>query len=299
MKVLCIGHATYDLTIIVDKYPEENVKIRVNNAVECGGGPASNAAYLLGKWGIETYFAGIVGNDEYGKRIKKEFDSVNVNTKYLQIGGKTTSSYIIVNKQNGSRTALTYHPDDLKMTNIDIDINPDIILMDGQEYDLSIKLLNKYPNAISVIDAGRNTKEVIELCKKVDYVVCSQKFLENFSNISITDNNTLRIAYDIANNQFKNLIVTLEAKGCAYKDKNLKIIPSIKVNTIDSTGAGDIFHGAFVYGLTQKWDMDKILYFANVTGALSVTRLGGRNSVFNKEEIMKVANEIKRSNIYR
>ena len=57
----------------------ENTKNRVRNRVECGGGPASNAAYLLGKWGIETYFSGIVGNDLYGHNIKHEFQKVNVN----------------------------------------------------------------------------------------------------------------------------------------------------------------------------------------------------------------------------
>lgn len=71
MKVLCIGHATYDVVIPVDDYPEENTKNRINNSICCGGGPASNAAYLLGKWGIDTYFAGLVGNDYEARVIKK------------------------------------------------------------------------------------------------------------------------------------------------------------------------------------------------------------------------------------
>ena len=78
MKVLCIGHAAYDITIPFDGYPEENTKNRVTTRIECGGGPASNAAYLLGKWGVETYFSGVIGNDKYGRIIKREFESVNV-----------------------------------------------------------------------------------------------------------------------------------------------------------------------------------------------------------------------------
>ena len=70
-KILCLGHASYDITIPMDKYPTENIKYRVLNRIECGGGPASNAAYLLGKWGMNTYFSGVLGNDIYGKRIKK------------------------------------------------------------------------------------------------------------------------------------------------------------------------------------------------------------------------------------
>ena len=68
---------------------------------------------------------------------------------------------------------------------------------------------------------------------------------------------------------------------------------SIKVKAVDSTGAGDIFHGAFVYGLTKKWNIDKILKFSNIAGALSVTKLGSRNSVFSKEQVEEIYNGIK------
>ena len=282
MKVLCIGHATYDIMIDMDNYPIENSKNRVKRLLGCGGGQASNAAYLLGKWGIDTYFLGLVGKDEYGKIIKNELNNVGVNTDYIEENGKTTISYIVVNSINGTRTPLTYHPTDYKMKLIDEDINPDIILTDGYEYDMVNKLLDKYPNCISVLDAEKNNDDVINLAKRVTYVVASKSFLEKFSNIKIDNDDKLDEAIKIANKHFNNLIVTLEDRGCIY---NGKIIPSIKVKAIDSTGAGDIFHGAFVYGLANLWDIDKILKFSNIAGALSVTRLGSRNSVFSLKEV--------------
>lgn len=290
MKVLCIGHATYDIMIDMNEYPIENTKNKVNKLIGCGGGQASNAAYLLGKWGVETIFLGLVGNDEYGKIVKDELESVNVNTDYLEMNGKTTISYIIVNNTNGSRTPLTYHPTDLVMQDIDEDINPDIILMDGYEYELASKLLNKYPNCISVLDAEKNNDNVIELGKRVTYVVASKSFLEKFTKIKIVDDNTIFEALEYGSKYFNNLIVTLEEKGCAFKNK---IIPSIKMEAYDSTGAGDIFHGAFVYGLIKKWEMEKILRFANIAGALSVKNLGSRNSVFSKEEVEDIYNGIR------
>ena len=290
MKVLCIGHATFDIMLDMDEYPEENTKNRLKNIVGCGGGQASNAAYLLGKWGIDTTFLGLVGDDNYGNHIKKELESVCVDTSYLEMRGKTTVSYIIVNDKNGSRTPLTYHPTDYIMSDIDEDINPDIILMDGYETHMANKLLDKYPNCISVLDAEKNNDEVINLGKRVTYVVCSKVFLENFSNIKIIDDDSLFKALDVASKSFNNVIVTLEDKGCAY---NNKVIPSIKINPTDSTGAGDIFHGAFVYGLTKGWDMDKILKFANVAGGMSVTKLGSRNSVYSLKDVEDVFNGIK------
>lgn len=290
MRVLCIGHVTFDIMIDINNYPKENTKNKVNKLLGCGGGQASNAAYLLGKWGIDTYFLGIIGNDSYGKIVKNEFKKVGVNIDYLEESGKTTVSYIIVNSKNGSRTPLTYHPTKLKMNNILEDINPDIILMDGYEAHIANKLLDKYPNCISVLDAERNNEEVINLAKRATYVISSKTFLERFSNVKINDKNSLFKALEIANKNFKNVIVTLEDKGCAYKNK---VIPSIKVKAVDSTGAGDIFHGAFVYGLTKNWELDKILKFSNITGALSVTKLGSRNSVYSLKEVEEVYNEFK------
>lgn len=295
MKVLCIGHATYDITIPVDNFPVENTKTRVQEIVECGGGPASNAAYLLGKWGINTYFAGIVGDDNFGKRIRDEFRSVGVNINYLQFSKEYQTPYamIIANKENGSRTILSYHNNFLKMSDIEIDINPDVILMDGQEFEISKKMIEKYPNAVSIIDAGRDKLEIIELCKNVDYVICSKNFAEKVSNIIIIDNSTLDKSLDVLNNMFKGkVIVTLGADGCAYKEDKLKIIPTYKTKSIDTTGAGDIFHGAFTYSILNNWNLDKSLKFSNLAGAMSSTKIGGRNSIFELKEMEKVLNEL-------
>ena len=60
-KYMCIGHTAYDITLPVESYPIENIKVRIPPAVECGGGAAANAAYLLSKWGMETYLLVLLG----------------------------------------------------------------------------------------------------------------------------------------------------------------------------------------------------------------------------------------------
>ncbi len=291
MKVLCIGHAAYDITIPVDSYPVENTKNRISKRIECGGGPASNAAYLLAKWNIETYFAGMVGDDLYGDRIKKEFEEVGVNTKYL-IQSKdyqTTSSFVIANQDNGNRTILAYRPPSVNLGVLNFDFTPDFILIDGHEPELSKETLKKYPSAISVIDAGRPKKEVIELCYLVNYLVCSKEFAEQVSGIKVDydDLTTIIDIYNYLKNEFKNnVVITLEDKGCVYEQEgDIKIMSSIKVKALDSTGAGDIYHGAFMYGLTQNFDIEKVVSYANLAGAISVTRVGGRYSIPTLEEV--------------
>lgn len=299
MKILCMGHASYDITTPVEAYPIENTKNRVHARIECGGGPASNAAYLLGKWGLDVTFAGVVGDDLYGKRIKKEFEDIKVNTDYLVLNnnGQTPTSFILANQENGSRTVLTYRPDVLNLKSLDLNFEPDVILIDGQEYEMSKQILKQFPNAISIIDASRDRKEIIELCHMVDYLVCSKGFAEQITDIKIDydDFSTLEKVINKLEKEFSNhVVVTLEDKGCLYKiDGKAKIMPSIKVKALDTTGAGDIFHGAFTYGIAKKIDYEKTLKLANIAGAISVTRIGGRNSIPTWAEMREVYNEFR------
>lgn len=291
MKILCLGHISYDITFPVKEFITENKKIRTDRRIECGGGPASNAAYLLGSWGAETYIAGLVGNDLYGKRIHDEFAKVNVNTKYLEMRDnyQTSNSVIINNTSTGSRTVLSYRANKEQMKAFNLDFEPDVILIDGHEYERSNEVLDRYPNAISIIDAGRATDEVINLAKKVNYVVCSKEFAESVTGINIDYENeeTILKLYRELENKFKGIIVvTLESKGSLYKyNDNIGIMDAIEVKAIDTTGAGDLFHGAFTYGISRNYDLNTILTIATVAGGLSVTKIGGRNSVASKEEM--------------
>lgn len=298
MKILCIGHAAYDITTPITEFPLENTKNRVHNRVECGGGPSSTAAYLLGKWHMDVAFAGIVGKDLYGSRIKQEFDEIGVDTRYLEMSREhaTTSSFILANTTNGSRTTFAYKPSDMKMSNFELDFEPDVILMDGQEYEMSKKLLEKYKNAISIIDAGRPRKEIIELSKMVTYLVCSKEFAEAVAELKFNDDySNKEEVYKKLETIFPNkIVVTLEDAGCLYKmNGEIKIMPSIKVKPVDSTGAGDIFHGAFTYGIAKGYDFEKVLKLSNIAGAISVSRIGTRASIPTLEEMETVYNEFK------
>ena len=293
-KILCLGHASYDITIPMDKYPTENIKYRVLNRIECGGGPASNAAYLLGKWGMNTYFSGVLGNDIYGKRIKKEFENVGVDTRYIELSKKykTTNSFIIVNKKNASRTIFAYRDKSMKMENTNIRIKPDYALFDGEDFEIATKVIRNNPGCITILDAGRAKYSTIKLGKMVNYLVASKNFAEDFTGVKINykDYNSLVKVYNLLEKDFTaNIVITLESHGCLYKiDGKVKIMPGYKVKAIDTTGAGDIFHGAFVYALVKGYSYEDILRIANITGALSTTKIGGRYSIPEINEVLSI-----------
>lgn len=296
MKAICIGQAAYDITLPVDHFPIENKKMRSQDKIECSGGSACNCAYLLAKWGVDTYFAGVVGDDYYGNKIKSELDEIGVNTKYLELNKayQTTSSYIIANTTIGSRTIITNRPKELILESKNITESFDIILLDGYEREFSNKIIEANPNAIKIIDAGSLKEATVELAKKVDYIVCSKDFAEDYTrrNVDYNDLTSLVVIYNILKKDFKNnIVITLEDKGCFVYDNGYKLVPTLKTKAKDTTGAGDIFHGAFTYAIANNFDMIKTLKYSNISGALSVTKMGGQISIPTLDEVRRKYDE--------
>lgn len=297
MKILCIGQASYDITLVMNTYPLENKKYRTDDKIECGGGSASNCAYLLSKWKMDTTFAGVVGNDFYGKKIEDEFKNINVDCKYLekQIGSETTSSYIIASLDKGSRTILSSRKIKEGLSIPYQKEQYDMLVLDGYERDFALKALENNPNAITILDAGSKREATVELASKVKVLACSKDFAEEYTGIKVdyTNTNTLVKIYDQLKQDFQNeIIITLEDKGCFLKTNQYKIIPSIKVDAKDSTGAGDIFHGALAYFLANGYDIETAVKYANITGALSVTQIGGRNSMPNLDAVKEIYHHV-------
>lgn len=294
MKILCIGQSAYDITLPVTDYPKENRKIKIGNSkVECGGGASNNAAYLLGLWGSEVYLASSIGKDVYGERIKMELEKVNVNTEYFEEVDdiETTTSYIIANTSKGTRTIITNKNPLMKFTKRkSIDLKPDVILVDGNDHELALKTILDNPGSISIIDAGGMKEGTINLCKYVNYVLCSNDFAREYTKIEFRydDIENLIRVHQKLESDFNNIVViTLESHGCFTKiNGEYVIIPSIDVKCVDSTGAGDIFHGAFTYFIANNYDFYEALRLSNIAGALSVTKIGSKPSMPTKEEVL-------------
>jgi sugar/nucleoside kinase (ribokinase family) len=106
MDVLCVGHAAWDISLFVPGYPAENSKCETDAMIECGGGPAANAAYLLSRWGASCALAVALGADSYARRILDEFALVGTDTSLARQSPDraTPVSVILVNQSNGSRT---------------------------------------------------------------------------------------------------------------------------------------------------------------------------------------------------
>ena len=292
MKAICVGHSTYDITFPMDEYPTENVKYRISEKIECGGGPASNGAYLLAKWGMDTTMVSAIGKDYYGDKIIAEFQKIGADTSYMEQieGHMTTNSYIVSNKSNGSRTILSSKDSPIRKLNRTIDLVADVILIDGEHPESAHEVLDYNSNTISVLDAGRLNDDTKELGKKVTYLVCSHEFAEEFSGMKTADidiDGLAKIHKTLQDYFHTNIIITLEAKGSfTIIDGEYQIVPSKRVKAVDSTGAGDIFHGAFTYFIANHYSLRDAIYYASITSAISVTRIGSRLSIPTLSEVL-------------
>lgn len=288
MKVLCIGHACYDICSFLDEYPVENKKYEVTHKIENGGGQAANAACLLGKWGIETYLSAAVGSDAYGEKIKKELEMHRVNTSLIETNfdKETSLAQVIINKKNASRTILNLTSQDKKanVKKTEFGIEPEFLLFDGYEYQATIRSINKYPNAVSVIDAGSYTPEIIELSKYCKYIIASQDFAEGITKMKLdfSDPTSLLNVYNTVKQRYvrNELIITIGDKGIIYSLNNeIKVMPALCVNAKDTTGAGDVFHGTFMYGLVNNYDFEKNIRYSIIASGLSCAEYGGRVAI--------------------
>ncbi len=292
IDILCIGHTSWDVFLPLTRFPAEDSKVVINEWIESAGGPASNAAYLLTKWGARTAFAGIVGGDANGQRIIDEFNAAGTDTSLIQVDERvpTPHSVIIVNEQNGSRTILNRRKQKARCVlgpTVE-EMNPKVLLFDGHELDASLDALQRFPNAQSVLDAGSLQESTKVLSGRVDYLLASERFTRDLAGSDELDTpeqwqKALRCLRDTG---CRTAAFTLGPKGLVYELEDECVhMPAFEAKAIDTTAAGDIFHGAFAFGLLQRMDFVECLRLSAMAAALSVERPGGKDSIPSLEEV--------------
>src|SRR5271157_3193996 len=175
LEVLAIGTAAYDFSLFIEEFPRENSKAEVHDMLEGGGGPAANAAYLLSLWGAHCGFAGLLGDDYYGERIRGEFESVGTDLSLTETraGHPTPVSFILANTRTGSRTIVNRRAPqgalELKSSQLAA-YSPRVLLVDGHEREAGRAAHEAFPQAVSILDAGSLRPGTQESADKVDYL---------------------------------------------------------------------------------------------------------------------------------
>jgi sulfofructose kinase len=278
MDIICVGYACYDLIFQVPHHPAEDEKLSSSAHFACGGGPAANAAVAIARLGLTSEFIGYLGNDLYGDSHLAELQSAGVNTQQIQRGSIATPVATLIVKPNGTRTVVNYTEASTILPAVHAMLNsnhpPSVLLVDGHQPNISAHLIKqaKQLGIPSILDAGSLHAGTQQLMSEVDYLAASEKFARQ-----LTQQNDPHQALQQMRSLAANVIITLGERGLIWaQGKCSGTLPAFIVQAIDSTGAGDAFHGGLAVALASQQRWEDALIYASAVAALCCTKVGAR-----------------------
>ncbi len=298
IDVLCAGLATCDLVYEVGHHPGEDEKCFASSLLLCGGGPAANAAVAVARLGGVAAFTGYLANDLFGRMHFEELVSEGVITSLIarndpdvQAAGRVFSplSSILV-KPGGKRTVITHkgatpiiEPGQIDFSNL----SPRTMLFDGHQPALSgfLAARARTKNIATILDAGSVSEGTASLARVCTHLVASEKFARDFSG-----QKDPRAALDHLGRIAPVAVITLGDAGLIYRDSRSGggaciELPAFSVQALDTTGAGDIFHGAFALRIARGEELSRALRYASAAAALGCTKMGARPAIPSAAEV--------------
>jgi ribokinase len=278
----------------LDAYPEEDAKVELLDLNTFCGGPASTAMVTLSRLGVSTTFLGSISNDIYSNRIFENLTREKVDTSALKISPGYTSqfAFIGITKDNGKRTIFWHRGTVPHLKPADINLSPfpnaKILHVDSLMIDASIEAAKqaKILGMQVVMDAGTAREGTSELIQHVDVLIASETFAAPLLGAETSPENALVILRRLGPDQ---VVITLGAKGSiGLNEKGSVTQKACKVNAVDTTGAGDVYHGAYIYGLLKGWDLSRCMRFASATAALNCTKIGAQTGIPNLEAVQSL-----------
>ncbi len=291
VDVLCIGHACYDLTFSIKSHPQSDEKIFADNLLECGGGPAANAAIAVSRLGLTAAFSGYLGQDLYGEMHYQEFSNENIDTHLLTRGSSPTPLSTVLVKPDGKRALINYKGSTTPLRTKAVDfssIKPKVVLFDGHEPSISLDMLEQaqHYKIPTVLDAGSMHTGTEKLWNKVDYLVASEKFALQFAN-------DVQSALTTLAKESPAVVITLGDKGLIWKTNDqIGSLAAFPTKALDTTGAGDAFHGAFAAGLAADMAWSELLLYSSAAGSLCCTKTGARQGLPSKKQVSEFLNNL-------
>ncbi len=296
MVVTGIGQCCWDFLAMVDSYPPSDSKEEVLKWEEQGGGPVATALVALSRLGMECRFHGVIGDDGVGELVLGSLVNEGIDCQGVVVRPGTTSqrAFIVIEKGNANRTIFWQRPtgEPLSPAELPDDYldNSRFLLLDGLMADVSLAAARGASrHGIPVmLDAGRRRPGMAELARLCDYVVAGEQFAFDLGWDG-KDESFASVASSIG---APVVTVTCGVRGSlTWTGRGVIRQPAFPVPVVDTTGAGDVFHGGYVYGLLQGWELPSVLMFASAMAALKCARLGGRSGIPGLPQVLNFLRE--------
>jgi len=288
---VAFGLNAVDYLILVPYYPEFNTKTELISHKLAPGGQCATAMVALARLGLRTRYIGTVGSDDLGRFQLESIVSEGVECSGVQVidGAESQIAFIIVDQKTGERTILWRRDDKLRIPAKEVDrgmvISGRVLHLDGHDVAGATKAA-EYARAAgvpTVLDIDNAYTGVENLIPLIDFLIASTSFHER-----VTGETDLRAGLKklsaMTGSRFVAATLGRDGVLAFYRDQFLHV-PGFEIDCVDTTGAGDAFHGGFIYGLVKGMSVEETLRFANAVAALKCRAVGARTGLPRLDEV--------------
>jgi len=285
-EIVVIGSINVDLVFVSKKRPKAGETLIGKEFMTIPGGKGANQAVAAAKLGSKVSMIGCVGNDIYGKKMINNFRINKVDVSRIkEINIATGVAGIMVDNADNSIVVVPGANNEVNCKLIDEHmgtiLNAQVVVLQLEipiktvEYIINICYEHHITTILNPAPAQKLSKEIID---KVTYLTPNEhEVIEIFE-----EDNFEKMLQKYPN----KLIITQGEKGVTFNDGNeRRTVPSIKVDVVDTTGAGDTFNGALATCLVKNKSLFEAVEFANKVAAISITKFGAQGGMPTKEEV--------------
>lgn len=275
-RVLCAGLSCLDHVWQVERFPPTGSRTRATGFSTRGGGPAATAAVTVARLGGEAGLWALHGDDAAGATARAELEGYGVDTEHvLRIAGATTFVSAVLIAPWGERWIFPYRGEGLERDPSAFPVQRirsyDALLVDFRHREICRAALDAAREAGIPSIGDVSNAQHWDLTGSLDYLLVSEECAAE-----VLGRRDPEAALDAMRRHNAQVVgVTLGEEGFLYSDVHgLRHIPSLPVAVVDTTGAGDVFHGAFAFAVASGWDTERCGLFASVAAAVSCTGIG-------------------------
>jgi sulfofructose kinase len=298
--VVGLGLNATDTLIRLPCFPAPDSKMELLSADVRAGGQVASAMVACRKWGLRTTYIGKVGDDAAAQLQQEELERAGVVAHLLRVSDCSSQiAFVLVDDSSGERTILSKRDSRLTIAPQEIlrewFAGARALLVDGHDVDAAIQAARwaREMRIPVVADIDNRYSQVEVLLEVVDYLFTSSDFPAR-----LTDQPDILKSLPEISRRFKCRLsgATLGRLGAvAWDGVRFHYCPGFRVKAVDTTGAGDIFHAGFVYGLLGGWALPRILKFSCAAAALNCTAVGARAGIATVEQIEHLMSTAERS----
>lgn len=281
LEAIGIGSPVADLLINMDELPGPDKAARLLEVSYQFGGKVPTAMAALGRLGVPCGMVGVVGDDDEGRACIGDFERGGVDASRMIVAEDMHTRFsVVLSDRKGERNFLRREekaraPKVSEMDREYISQAKVLHLSAAGEADREAAKWVRAAGGRVSFDADGYRPEYEEMAPLIDAFITSESFYtDQFKARGMSLEDCCR---EIASRGPSIVVVTLGSRGCACLTKSgMVMVPAYKVNVVDATGAGDTFHGAFIYGMLKDWDAVQSAKFASAVSAVKCMAIGGR-----------------------